>query len=94
MIKPIIPSCVPVLPTVYSDSLSYYEEVCQLSEKINEIVRDINDNLSSYIDKNLNDIMVNAIYDEDTETIILSKELVTSSETHTYDASTNTLKVG
>lgn len=94
MIKPIKLGCTPVLPTAYGDGLSYYEEICKLTEKINEIIKDINDNLSSYIDNYFNGIMVNAVYDEENETIILSKELVTTSDTHTYNASTNTLIVG
>lgn len=94
MIKPIKLCCTPILPTAYGDALSYYEEICKLTEKTNEIIKDINDNLSSYIDNYFNGIMVNAVYDEENETIILSKELVTTSDTHTYDASTNTLIVG
>ena len=94
MIKPIVLNCTPVLPTAYGDALSYYEEICKLSEKINEIIKDINDNLTGYIDNYFNGIMINAVYDEENETIILSKELITTSETHTFDASTNTLIVG
>ena len=94
MIKPVVLNCTPVLPTAYGDALSYYEEICKLSEKINEIIKDINDNLTSYIDTYFNGIMINAAYDEESETIILSKELVTTSDTHTYNASTNTLIVG
>lgn len=94
MIKPVVLNCTPVLPTAYGDALSYYEEICKLSEKINEIIKDINDNLTGYIDNYFNGIMINAVYDEENETIILSKEIVTTSDTHTYNASTNTLKVG
>lgn len=94
MIKPIKMNCTPILPTAYGDALSYYEEVCKLVEKTNEIINYINDNLANYIDNYFNGIMVNAVYDEENETIILSKELVTTSDTHTYNASTNTLKVG
>lgn len=45
---------------------------------MNEIVDFINGNLSeviqNYIDKKFNDLMMNAIYDEATETIILKNE--------------------
>ena len=93
MIKPVVLNCTPVLPTAYGDALSYYEEICKLVEKTNEIIKDINDNLTGYIDNYFNGIMVNAVYDEENETIILSKELVTTGDTHTYNASTNTLIV-
>lgn len=32
----------PVLPLVYGDSLSYYETVCKLVEKVNELVDEVN----------------------------------------------------
>ena len=35
--------CHKVLPLTYSDSLSYYEEVCRLVNKINELVEALND---------------------------------------------------
>ena len=70
--------CVKVLPTVYDDSLSYYEQLCKLTNKMNETVEFINGNLSeviqNYIDKKFNDLMINVIYDEATETIILKNE--------------------
>lgn len=34
--------CYPILPTVYDDSLSYYESVCKLVSKVNELVDFIN----------------------------------------------------
>lgn len=38
MIKPLHFWCQKVLPLVYDDSLSYYEVLCKLREKINEII--------------------------------------------------------
>jgi len=38
MIKPLHFWCQKVLPLVYDDSLSYYEVLCKLKEKINEII--------------------------------------------------------
>ena len=32
------PICHVVLPTVYSDALSYYEEICKYAEKLNEVI--------------------------------------------------------
>lgn len=96
MIKPIKLGCTPILPTAYGDALSYYEEVCQMVEKMNEIIEDINTNLSKYFDENFNKFMMDAVYDETNERIVLSKNVViaTSSDVHSYDANTNTIKVG
>ena len=94
MIKPVVLNCTPVLPTAYGDALSYYEEICKLSEKMNEMIKDLNDNLTNYIDNYFNGIMVDAVYDEENERIILSKELVITSDVHTYIGETNTMKVG
>jgi hypothetical protein len=75
MDKVFIPCCAKILPVSYDDSLSYYEQLCKLTNKMNEIVDFINGNFSepiqNYIDKKFNDLMINAIYDEATETIVL-----------------------
>lgn len=78
MDKVFIPCSAKILPVSYDDSLSYYEQMCKLTNKMNEIVEFINGNLSeviqNYFDKKFNDLMINAIYDEATETIILKNE--------------------
>lgn len=78
MDKVFIPCSAKILPVSYDDSLSYYEQLCKLTSKTNEIVEFINSNFSeaiqNYIDKKFNDLMINAIYDEATETIILKNE--------------------
>ena len=37
------PRCQKILPAVYSDSLSYYEELCHLVAKINEVIETFNE---------------------------------------------------
>lgn len=37
------PHCIKVLPTVYSNSLSYYEELCQFRYKLNEVIEAFNE---------------------------------------------------
>ena len=73
----VIPCSAKILPVTYDDSLSYYEQVCKLTDKMNEIVDFINGNISeriqNYIDERFDTLMINAIYDESTETIILEK---------------------
>lgn len=78
MDKIIIPCSAKILPLTYDDSLSYYEQLCKLTNKMNELVDFVNGEISTtiqnYLDQHFNDIMINAIYDESTETIILEKE--------------------
>lgn len=77
MDKIIIPCSAKILPLTYDDSLSYYEQLCKLTNKMNELVDFVNGEVSTtiqnYLDQHFNDIMINAIYDESTETIILEK---------------------
>lgn len=73
----VIPCSAKILPLTYDDSLSYYEQVCKLTDKMNEIVDfingDISERIQQYIDERFDTLMINAIYDESTETIILEK---------------------
>ena len=64
------------LPSIYASVLSYEEILNILACKINEIIHFMNnqltDELKAYIDARFNEIMVQAIYSADTETIIFS----------------------
>lgn len=77
MDKVFIPCCAKILPVSYDGSLSYYEQLCKLTDKMNELVEFINSNFSeqiqNYLDKKFDDLMINAIYDEATETIVFEK---------------------
>lgn len=70
--------CQKILPLVYDDSLSYYENLCKLTSKMNEIIDDINDGFETLIpqkiDEFFNKIMIDAIYNESEETIYLKKK--------------------
>lgn len=78
MDKIIIPCSAKILPLTYDDSLSYYEQLCKLTNKMNELIDFVNGEISTtiqnYLEQHFNDIMINAIYDEPTETIILERE--------------------
>lgn len=39
----VVPKCQKILPLVYDDSLSYYESICKLVDKINDLVDVINE---------------------------------------------------
>lgn len=72
--------CQKILPLVYDDELSYYEYLCKLTDTMNKIIDTINDEFKTIVfqkmDEFLNDIMVDAIYKEDEETIYLKKETI------------------
>lgn len=55
-IRKIRPFCQYVLPLVYDDSLSYYESICKLTQKINEIIdlyNNISDNFGALVDEKI-----------------------------------------
>lgn len=63
------------LPTSYMVSLSYEEQLILLSKKMEEIINFMNNTLSTelknYINNEFNNIMLNSMYEEETETLIL-----------------------
>lgn len=63
------------LPTSYLASLSYEQQLIYLCRKMDEIIYFINnkidDKLKEYIDERFNEMMLNAMYDSATETLIL-----------------------
>ncbi len=77
MDKVFIPCSAKILPLSYDDSLSYYEQLCKLIYKMNEIIEFTNGGISevirNYIDEKFDDFILNAIYDEATETIVLER---------------------
>ena len=77
MNKVFIPCSAKILPLSYDDSLSYYEQLCKLTNKMTALLDFFNSNFSeqiqNYLDKKFDDLMINAIYDEATETIVLEK---------------------
>lgn len=69
---------VPILPTVYGEALSYMEMLRRVIDAINALTVAFNDGLSTeinqWIDANYNELLLNAVYDEPTETITFSKD--------------------
>lgn len=60
-IKKIKPFCQFVLPLVYDDSLSYYEAICKLTTKINEIIdlyNNISDDFGALVDQKIAEFKV------------------------------------
>ena len=80
--------CQNILPLVYDDSLSYLEYLGKLTCKMNEIIDNINDEFKTVIlqeiNKIFNEIMINAIYEEDEETIYLKRETIVGVDKHMW----------
>lgn len=64
--------CAGVVPTAYEDTLSFYELLKLMGFKINEVVDYVNDATTEALVARLRELFVNVVYDEDTETAILS----------------------
>lgn len=100
MIKPINkPYCHKILPLVYDDSLSYYEVLCKLINKINEIInqdeKEIGDIITEWLDLHLSEIMLQALYNENERTIYLTRnEITADGDTHTYNVNDETMIIG
>ena len=69
--------CNKILPLVYDDSLSYYETLCKVTSTLNEVINFVDNTtttqIQALIDEKFNSLMINAIYDAETETIILKE---------------------
>ena len=72
-IKPVFP----IIPLEYAESLSYMEWLIQLTKNQNEMSKLLSGNIDNliedYIDKRFDNLMLNAVYDESSETIFLRK---------------------
>ena len=58
-----------VLPLVYDDSLSYYEVLCKLRDKINELIGFIDENIEAMVREVVEKYFAEITYTESTQTI-------------------------
>lgn len=69
------PLTIGALPSSYLASLTYEEQLLWLSKKTDEIITFINDileqKISEYINEKFNDIMLDSMYEAETETLVL-----------------------
>lgn len=69
------PLTIGALPSSYLASLTYEEQLLWLSKKTDEIIGFINDileqKISEYINEKFNDIMLDSMYESETETLVL-----------------------
>lgn len=69
------PLTIGALPSSYLASLTYEEQLLWISKKTDEIIAFINtileQKISEYIEQKFNDIMIDSMYEQETETLIL-----------------------
>lgn len=58
-LTPIVGSCrfTPILPITYTDSISPYDQMCRMAQKINEVIQALNDidtDFQNYVDSQIN----------------------------------------
>lgn len=97
--QPMKLGCQKILPLVYDDSLSYYETLCKVVAKLNELGEFINgtidETVSAVIEEYFNKIMIEAVYDEETETILFKQEekVIVADGEHVYTANSQTMEI-
>lgn len=83
-----------VLPLVYDDSLSYYEFLCKVVAKLNEVIEYINGNVSKLIKEILSQALFGALYIEEEECIVLQSDVIEVDDgLHVYNPSTKTMTI-
>lgn len=74
-LRPICFNAQKVLPLVFDESLSYYEQLCKLTACMNKMIdvlnNTIDDTIKEFIDERFDAIMLNTIYDSESETLTL-----------------------
>ena len=95
-IEPIRKHCYNILPLVYDDSLSYYEVLCKVQAKCNELIENYNNDfdtmITKYIEDHFNEIMVNASYNEELERITFQAEIIADGD-HTYNINRKAIEI-
>ena len=64
-----------ILPLVYDESLSYYEVLNKVVYKVNEVIGYVDNVLVGRIRELVSSLVVDASYDENTETLTIEIEL-------------------
>lgn len=71
MIKPLKFIAHKILPLVYDESLSYYEVLCKVVAKVNEVIQYVQTGVIENIQQVVSTLVVDAVYDESTETLTI-----------------------
>ena len=83
----------PMIPSVYYNGMSYYEDLAKLCGEMAQMHKWIEENLQGAIDQYFNSIMIDATYNEETETIVLEKELTVNGTSHTYNVGERSMSI-
>ena len=84
--------CTRVLPTVFEDSLSYYEVLCKLCEAVRELQDE--GGVLEQIKEHLNDLIYQCSYIEAEEEIVFAYNVVqTGEDIHTYKSNDKTIYI-
>lgn len=72
MINPLKWIARPIIPLIYTESLSYMEMVGKCVDKINELIEYISTTLFAQIQDEISKLVLSTVYDESTETLTIS----------------------
>lgn len=64
-----------ILPLVYDESLSYYEVLCKVVAKVNEVIEFVEAGLYENIREVISDLIIDYAYDSTTETLTINIDL-------------------
>ena len=64
-----------ILPLVYDESLSYYEVLCKVVAKVNEVIEFVEAGLFENIREVISDLIIDYAYDSTTETLTINIDL-------------------
>lgn len=63
--------CYRILPLVYDQTLSYYETLCKVVDKINEVIDFVDNSLKTEIQAIVSKLVIDTAYDAETETLTI-----------------------
>ena len=75
MIGKIRACCYKILPLVYDQTLSYYETLCKVVDKINEVIDYVDNKLVERIETLVSDVIIEDSYDAETETLTITLDV-------------------
>lgn len=75
MISKIGACCYKILPLVYDQTLSYYETLCKVVDKINEVIDYVDNKLVERIETLVSDVIIEDSYDAETETLTITLDV-------------------
>lgn len=89
--------CQKVLPLTYDESLSYYEVLCKLTNKMNDIINYLDGDLTETSYKLVNEFLknqfANCLYTQESENLTLAFDTIVSDGYHAYDGANETMTI-